>query len=77
MLLMVHEAALNAPWSQMRTATARWVCAVQCVIYDKNASDAKLIGIEYIIPKEKYDTLDAEEQRYWHRFQPCFLEHCC
>ncbi|CAO3647526.1 unnamed protein product [Cunninghamella blakesleeana] len=38
----------------------------QCVIYDSNKSDAKLIGIEYVISKKLFDTLDPEEKKYWH-----------
>lgn len=38
----------------------------QCVIYDSASSDAKLIGIEYIITKEKFNTLPVEEKKYWH-----------
>ena len=49
---------------------------LRSVIYDKNAADAKLIGIEYIIPKSMYETLDAEEQRYWHRYAD-IADHLC
>lgn len=38
----------------------------QCVIFDSNASDAKLIGIEYIISKERFEALPEEEKRLWH-----------
>ena len=38
----------------------------QCVIYDSNASDARLIGIEYIISAERFESLPAEEKRLWH-----------
>ena len=33
---------------------------------DRDASDAKLIGVEYIIPAETFDKLPPEEQKYWH-----------
>ena len=38
----------------------------QCLIYDSCKEDARLIGVEYMIPKAKYETLDAEEQKLWH-----------
>lgn len=38
----------------------------QCIIYDSNKSDAKLIGIEYIISRKLFDTLPMEERKYWH-----------
>ncbi len=38
----------------------------QCVIFDSNAEDAKLIGIEYIISAERFAKLDAEEKKLWH-----------
>ena len=28
----------------------------QCVVYDSNSPDARLIGVEYMIPKEKVRT---------------------
>ena len=41
----------------------------QCLIYDSCRPDAKLIGVEFMIPKERYEALDKEEQRYWHSHQ--------
>jgi hypothetical protein len=38
----------------------------QCVIFDRNAVDARLIGIEYIISAERFRELPDEEQRLWH-----------
>lgn len=38
----------------------------QCVIYDSNAADARLIGIEYIISAEKFATLPEDEKKLWH-----------
>ncbi|KAB1946430.1 OBAP family protein [Brevibacterium linens] len=38
----------------------------QCVIFDRNEPDARLIGIEYIISAERFDALPAEEKRLWH-----------
>ncbi len=36
----------------------------QCLIYDSCKPDARLIGVEFMIPKEKYEQLDPEEQKY-------------
>jgi len=38
----------------------------QCLIYDSCKPDARLIGVEFMIPKERYETLDPEEQKLWH-----------
>ncbi|HEU5483681.1 MAG TPA: OBAP family protein [Microlunatus sp.] len=38
----------------------------QCVIFDRNAPDARLIGIEYIISEERYRDLPEDEKRLWH-----------
>lgn len=38
----------------------------QCVIFDSNEPDAKLIGIEYIISEERFKSLNEEEQQLWH-----------
>ncbi|TKY87085.1 hypothetical protein EX895_003762 [Sporisorium graminicola] len=38
----------------------------QCLIYDSDRSDAKLIGIEYMIPEEVFLTLPDEEKPFWH-----------
>jgi Protein of unknown function (DUF1264) len=42
---------------------------LQCVIYDTNKSDARLIGIEYIISARLFEELPDEEKRYWHSHQ--------
>jgi hypothetical protein len=42
---------------------------LQCVIYDTNESDARLIGIEYIISARLFEGLPDEERRYWHSHQ--------
>lgn len=36
----------------------------QCLIYDSCKPDARLIGVEFMIPKERYEQLDLEEQKY-------------
>jgi hypothetical protein len=38
----------------------------QCVIFDRNAPDARLIGIEYIISAERFGSLPEDEKRLWH-----------
>lgn len=39
---------------------------LQCVIFDGNTEDANLIGIEYIISEQLFNSLPADEQPYWH-----------
>jgi hypothetical protein len=36
------------------------------VIFDRNAPDARLIGIEYIISEERFRGLPEDEKRLWH-----------
>lgn len=38
----------------------------QCVIFDRNAPDARLIGIEYIVTEERFRELPDDEKRLWH-----------
>ena len=38
----------------------------QCVIFDRNASDARLIGIEYITTEQRFRGLPEEEKKLWH-----------
>jgi hypothetical protein len=38
----------------------------QCVIFDANRADARLIGIEYIISQERFQRLPEDEKRLWH-----------
>jgi len=38
----------------------------QCAVFDGEGSDARLIGVEYVISEKLFDTLDLEEQRLWH-----------
>jgi hypothetical protein len=42
---------------------------LQCVIYDTNQPDARLIGIEYIISARLFGGLPEEEKGYWHSHQ--------
>jgi len=38
----------------------------QCLIYDGNTKDARVIGIEYVITEKLYKGLSATEKKYWH-----------
>lgn len=38
----------------------------QCVIYDGNTADAKIMGVEYIVSAKVFATLPAEEKHLWH-----------
>jgi hypothetical protein len=55
-----------------RTVEATHFCAHprkdlrQCLLYDSNEKDARLIGVEYMIPISRFQTLPEEEKRYWH-----------
>lgn len=39
---------------------------IQCVIYDGNGKDAKLMGVEYIISATLFASLPAAEKKLWH-----------
>jgi hypothetical protein len=38
----------------------------QCVIYDGNVKDAKLMGVEYIVSERLFHTLPEAEKALWH-----------
>ncbi|RFU75853.1 duf1264 domain-containing protein [Trichoderma arundinaceum] len=38
----------------------------QCVLYDSPDSDARIIGIEYMITPRLYESLPSDERRLWH-----------
>ena len=38
----------------------------QCVIYDANDKNARLIGVEYIVSEKIFKTLPEDEKRLWH-----------
>lgn len=38
----------------------------QCVVYDSDQPDARLIGIEYIVTEKVFNALPPEEKKYWH-----------
>jgi hypothetical protein len=39
---------------------------IQCVIYDGNLEDAKIMGVEYIVSEKLFATLPAQEKPMWH-----------
>jgi len=39
---------------------------IQCVIYDGNMKEAKLMGVEYIVSERLFQSLPAEEKKLWH-----------
>lgn len=39
---------------------------IQCVIYDGDVKDAKLMGVEYIVSEHLFATLPSEEKSLWH-----------
>ena len=38
----------------------------QCVLFDSNTKNANMNGVEYIISEKLFETLPAEEKKYWH-----------
>ncbi len=38
----------------------------QCAIFDSPETDARLIGVEYIISEKLFDTISDEEKKLWH-----------
>ncbi|PSJ17326.1 OBAP family protein [Nitrosomonas supralitoralis] len=38
----------------------------QCVLFDGNTANANLIGIEYIISEDIFESLPDNEKQYWH-----------
>jgi hypothetical protein len=38
----------------------------QCLLFDSAEPNAKLLGVEYIISHEQYESLPEEEKKYWH-----------
>jgi len=39
---------------------------LQCVLYDSDKKDARLIGIEYIVSARIFASLPADEKKFWH-----------
>jgi hypothetical protein len=38
----------------------------QCVLFDGNTAEARMMGVEYIISAHTYDSLPVGEKPYWH-----------
>lgn len=38
----------------------------QCIIFDKNEPNARLIGVEYLISEKLFKTFPEEEKKLWH-----------
>lgn len=38
----------------------------QCVLFDGNTRDANMNGVEYIISEKLFESLPADEKKYWH-----------
>jgi Protein of unknown function (DUF1264) len=38
----------------------------QCVLFDGNTAEARMMGIEYIVSEKTYASLPVEEKAYWH-----------
>jgi hypothetical protein len=38
----------------------------QCLLYDGTGPDARLIGVEYLVPESVFRNMPPEEQGYWH-----------
>jgi hypothetical protein len=39
---------------------------IQCVIFDGNEENAKIMGVEYIVSRALFEKLPAEEKHLWH-----------
>jgi len=39
---------------------------MQCVLYDGPGRDAGIVGVEFFISKEKFESLSKEEKKLWH-----------
>jgi len=39
---------------------------LQCVLYESEKKDARLIGVEYIVSARIFESLPADEKKLWH-----------
>jgi hypothetical protein len=39
---------------------------LQCILYDSEKKDARIIGIEYIVSARIFESLPADEKKFWH-----------
>ena len=68
----MHIYADEARQGKARYVEAAHFCAHvsqdlrQCLIYDSHEANARLIGVEYMVPRRVYDTFSPEEQKLWH-----------
>ncbi|KAL4803990.1 hypothetical protein BDV18DRAFT_143634 [Aspergillus unguis] len=68
----LHIYADSAKQNVARYVEATHYCAHvrkdlrQCLIYESPEKDARLIGVEYMIPKHVYLTLPDDEKKLWH-----------
>jgi len=68
----IHIYTEEARHGKTRAVDAHHFCSQidgnlrQCLIYDSGRQGARLIGVEYMVPKHIYETLDPEEQKLWH-----------
>ncbi|KAI7161258.1 hypothetical protein KC349_g2906 [Hortaea werneckii] len=71
-LTAVHISTGEAEEDKTRYVEATHYCAHvrkdlrQCLIYDSHDEDARLIGVEHMVPKHVYDSFPPEEQKLWH-----------
>ncbi|KAL9109306.1 MAG: hypothetical protein Q9227_006061 [Pyrenula ochraceoflavens] len=71
-LTAVHIYTEEARQGKTRSVPATHYCSHvskdlrQCLIYDSAKKDARLIGVEYMVPRHVYETFDPEEQKLWH-----------
>jgi hypothetical protein len=55
-----------------RQVIAQHYCAhlsdevLECVLYDSDKKDARLIGVEYIVSAKIFESLPADEKKLWH-----------
>jgi hypothetical protein len=57
---------VTSPINPFHLLTASDEDVRQCLLYDSDQPNARLIGIEYMITPKLYETLDKEERKLWH-----------
>lgn len=62
--ILAIDACLGSKNTTYHTLTESQVR--QCLIYDAPTKPARLIGVEYMVTREIYETLDEEERKLWH-----------
>ena len=56
----------SARWRRITTAVGVNEDIIQCVIFDGNDRDAKIMGVEYIVSARLVRSVPAEEKNLWH-----------